>query len=57
MHDPYSNAAATGLLGAVVLGEPDEDPQALISKDAIETTARGRVTPVLREVSRGTSAK
>jgi hypothetical protein len=52
MHDAYLNAAAAGLVGAVVLGEPDEDPQALISKDAIDTTTRGRIRPLLQLVDR-----
>jgi len=52
MHVAYLNAAAAGLLGAVVLGELDEDPHALISKDAIETRAIGRVRPLLRLVDR-----
>ena len=54
MHDAYLNAAAAGLVGAVVLGEPDEDPHALISKDAIETMTRGRMRPMLRQVDRCT---
>ena len=54
MHDAYLNAAAAGLLDAVVLGEPDEDPQALISNDAIDTRTRGRIKPVLRLVDRCT---
>lgn len=56
MHDAYFNAAAAGLVDAVVLGEPDEDPQALISKDAIETTTRGRMRRLLRLVDRCTVA-
>jgi len=49
MHDAYSNAAAAGLLDALALvpGEPDEDPQAVISNDATQTTARGRTRPLL----------
>jgi hypothetical protein len=54
MHDAYLNAAAAGLVDAVVLGELDEDPQALISKDAIETTTRGRMRRLLRLVDRWT---
>lgn len=52
MHDAYWSAAAAGLSDAVVLGEPDEDPQALITKDAIETTTAGRMRPVLRLADR-----
>ena len=54
MHDPYLNGAAAGLLDALVLGELDEDPQALISKHAVETTARGRMRPLLQLADRST---
>jgi len=52
MHDAYLKAAAVGLFDAVVLGVLDEDPHALISKDAIETTSRGRIRPVFWRVDR-----
>jgi hypothetical protein len=52
MHDAYVNAAAAGLLDAVVLDELDVDPQALISKQAIETTTRTRMTPWLGLIDR-----
>ncbi len=52
MHDAYLNAAAAGLSDALVLGGRDEDPHALISTDAVETTRRGRTRPILRLVDR-----
>jgi hypothetical protein len=52
MHVAYLNAAAWGLLDAVALWGLDEDPQALMRKDAIETTTRGRTRPLLRLVDR-----
>ena len=48
----YKGAPDLATVGA--LGEPDEDPQALISKDAIETRTRGRMRPLLRRVDRCT---
>jgi hypothetical protein len=43
MHDAYLNAAAAGLLDVLMLGELDEDPQALTAKHTIEPTIRSRV--------------
>jgi hypothetical protein len=54
IHDAYLNAAAAGLSDAFVLGELDENPQALIAKDAIETTISGRMRLWPRLVDRCT---